>query len=172
MSAGKVGEYPGEAPITVISDPAELAPQFRATVLAVVRELRAQGYDAIIHETYRTHETALVYYARGRTQIPPAETCTNAPDETWSWHGYKLACDIISEAKGWDAPETFCRALRDTAVRHGLASGYDWKRQDKPHVQPGNVRVTPSEHARELLASGGIAAVWAAVGDGEPSNGS
>ncbi len=164
MSAGKHGEYPGEPPIDVVSSLEPLAPGFRRQVEAVLADLEGQGFDPIVHESYRSRATAEVYYARGRTTVPPHGTVTNAPNETYSYHGFGLAVDIISKAKGWDAPFAFWKALRDTAVAHGLVSGADWKSPDRPHIQAKTAHASPSDGARDLLASGGMDAVWATLG--------
>lgn len=164
MSAGRTGEYPGEPLLAIHSDIDCLAPKFREKVVALLAACKAAGMDAVVHESYRTHETAVVYYARGRTTIPPHETVTNAPDETWSWHGFALAVDIISASKGWDAGDLWFLRLGHLAESLGLEWGGRWHSPDLPHVQFGGMKDSPSGHARALLASGGIRAVWHAVG--------
>ena len=56
-----------------------LAPKFRIAVQAAVAECRAAGLDAWVFEAYRSQELQALYYARGRTVIPPPRTVTNAP---------------------------------------------------------------------------------------------
>jgi hypothetical protein len=164
MSAGKTGEYPGEPPITIESDLDCLAPLFRDAVIAGLAECRAQGLDAVVHESCRSRATAEVYYARGRTTIPPHGTVTNARDETWSWHGYGLAVDVISESKGWGAGSIWFGLMGAIFEKHGCKWGGRWAHPDFPHVQWGKCKDTPSDRAREVLAANGMDAVWTAVG--------
>jgi hypothetical protein len=164
MSAGRTGEYPGEPPITIDNSLDDLAPAFRAVVVEALAECEAAGLDAIVHETLRTAETAAVYFARGRTQIPPRGTVTQASDETWSWHGYGLAVDVISASKGWDAGSIWFALVGAIFEKHGCKWGGRWKHPDGPHNQWGKCKDTPSDEARSLLASGGMQAVWDAVG--------
>ncbi len=163
MSAGKTGEYPGEPPLSIESDLDCLAPKFREKVEALLVACEAAGLDAIVHESYRSDETQGIYYRRGRTTIPPRQTVTNARTNQYSWHGYALAVDIISKSKGWDAGEEWFTKMGELAESLGLEWGGRWKRADTPHVQFGGMKDTPSDHARALLASGGIPAVWQAV---------
>jgi peptidoglycan L-alanyl-D-glutamate endopeptidase CwlK len=80
-----------------------LAPKFRIAVQAAVAECRAAGLDAWVFEAYRSQELQALYYARGRTVIPPPRTVTNAPTNLLSWHGYGLAIDVVSEKHFWGA---------------------------------------------------------------------
>ena len=163
MSAGRHGEYAGEPPIDVVSDLDVLAPLFRVAVIALLADCQADGMDAVVHESYRSLATAKVYFARGRTTIPPHGTVTNAPDETRSWHGYGLAVDVISAARGWEAGELWFQRLGRKAAAHGLSWGGNWKKPDLPHVQFGRCKDSPSDEARMLLATQGMEAVWKAV---------
>ncbi len=166
MSAGRHGEYPGEPPIDVVHSLDVLAPQFRAAVEKLIADCEADGMDPIVHESYRSRETAQVYYARGRTTIPPNGTVTNAPNETFSWHGYGLAVDIISKADGWDAGGKWFLRMGHIAEQSGLKWGGRWpgKKADQPHVQWGKCKDSPSDEARRILADDGMEAVWTAVG--------
>ncbi|MCY7380688.1 MAG: M15 family metallopeptidase [Gemmatimonadaceae bacterium] len=145
-----------------------LAPAMRRAVEYTLEECTARGIDAIVHETYREHATAVAYYKRGRTQKPPLVRVTNAPDETWSWHGYGLGVDIISRAKGWNVGRTWHAMVAEIAKRHGLKSGIDWTSPDLPHHQWGRCKATPSDEARRILREQGLPAVWRAVGADEP----
>lgn len=164
MSAGGGGEYPGEAPIIVHADLCLVAPQMHAAVDAVLAECAARGIDAKVHESYREPATARAYYARGRTQIPPRGTVTNAPNELYSWHGFGLAVDIISASRGWDVGATWFAMVAEIAKRHGLKWGGEWTHPDLPHFQWGKCKATPSDEARRILRAGGMPAVWRAVG--------
>lgn len=163
MSAGASSIYPGEQAIYVQSDLCFLAPKMRAAVKATLAECRdVRGLDAVVFESYRERATAITYFNRGRI-IEAEGIVTNAPDETWSWHGYGLAVDIISATKGWKVGETWHRMVAAVASTHGLKSGIDWKRPDLPHHQWGRCRATPSGDARRILKEQGLPAVWRAV---------
>lgn len=164
MSAGTSSAYPGEPPLHVSADLARLAPAMRAAVTRTLADCRTRGIDAVVYEGYRARETAVAYYKRGRTQVPPQGIVTSAPDETYSWHGYGLAVDIISASKGWKVGHTWHAMVAELARPHGLKWGGDWTRPDLPHHQWGRCKASPSELARTILRGQGLAAVWRAVG--------
>lgn len=97
MSAGR-----DDSKLTVNRDLTLLAPKFREAVEQAIADCKVRGYDAYVYEGYRSLELQQLYYARGRTIIPPTKTVTNAPSNLYSWHGYCLAVDVISIAHGWD----------------------------------------------------------------------
>ncbi len=148
----------------VHNDLSELAPKFRAAVVQALAACRAQGLPAIVYEAYRTPELQALYYARGRTQIPPSYTVTNARSNLYSWHGYGLAVDVIHETKEWDVSEAWFAQVAACFRAAGCKWGGDWKMKDLPHFQWGPCKPSPSDRARELMASGGREAVWQAVG--------
>lgn len=156
----------------VCRDPAILAPKFREVLVDAVRFLNLSGYDCIIYETGRCRELAQLYHALGRS---------HAVDELHTWHGLLLASDIISHGRGWKVwPEwsvargeyvggdaDWYEPVVATFKAHGLHWGGDWVSiKDCPHVQwhCDGMHESPSDHARELFASGGYEAVWRAVG--------
>ena len=157
----------------------KLAPLFDEAVEKSLAEANADGYDAIVYEAGRSHELAQLYYARGRTIIPPHGTVTNAPDETYSWHGFLLAVDVISRKYEWfnnaaakrDYPDPKERAKAASAwfaavagyfKRNGCKWGGDWKSKDEPHQQWGRCKASPSNEARRILATEGVVGVWRA----------
>lgn len=164
-----------------------LAPAFRKAVEAAVKECRAAGLDAMVFEAYRSPELQLAYYRRGRTEKPPERPVTNAKSNLYSWHGYGLAVDVISESEGWFNPdgkpelkmlpdrdprraayvakgERWFADVATVFKRHGCKWGGDWESRDTPHMQWGRCKPTPSNRARELLAEGGFERVWREVG--------
>jgi peptidoglycan L-alanyl-D-glutamate endopeptidase CwlK len=164
MSAGAHGEYPGEPPIEIIASLEYLAPAMHRAVTAALAECHDVGLDAVVHESQRSNATQAIYYARGRTQIPPHRTVTNARSNQFSWHGYGLAVDVISKSKGWDAGELWFKLVAAIFKKHGCKWGGDWLSPDLPHMQWGKCKPSPSPLARALLKSGGIPAVWREVG--------
>lgn len=191
MSAGM---QPSAAEPRPSKDLSLLAPKFAAAVRAALTECHALGLDATVFEAYRSLELQQLYYARGRTVRPPYHTVTNAKSNLYSWHGYGLAVDVISERDGWFNPDgkpelrlpakddpgyagvvqarraymhagqRWFKAVAEVFKRHGCDWGGDWKQADTPHFQWGRLRASPSDRARELLREGGMVAVWLEVG--------
>ncbi len=156
----------------VCHDVTILAPKFQTLILEVVEDLNVHGYDVHIYETGRSRQLAQLYFALKRSK---------AVDELHTWHGYRLAVDLISKARGWNVWPYWSDALGKyvggdpewwqpvvaTIRAHGLRWGGDWEHvKDAPHVQwhVEGMHESPSDTARALLASGGYEAVWKAVG--------
>lgn len=149
-----------------------LAPLFRQAVEAALAEFNKDkelGHRAIVYETYRSDSLQLIYYARGRQVRPPEKPVTNAKSNLFSWHGYGLAVDVIHEKLEWDAPTEWFHRVADVFKAHGCKWGGDWTRADLPHLQWGKCKPSPSDNARELIATRGVAAVWQAVGAASPA---
>ena len=92
-----------------------LAPLFRAAVEQAIADCnsRTPPLDAMVVETFRSNELQMVYFARGRTVIPPHATVTNAQTNLKSWHGYGLAVDVIHKTKQWDVPRDWFAAVAE-----------------------------------------------------------
>lgn len=144
----------------------KLAPQFRLRVQVSIAECRASGLDALVYEGLRSDELQAAYYERGRTVIPPHSPVTNAHSNLYSWHGYGLAVDVISQSTGWDPPTgmVWWKAVATIFKRHGCRWGGDWRQADLPHFQWGLCKPSPSDRARQIYAAGGLEAVWREVG--------
>lgn len=143
-----------------------LAPRFRARVAAMLAQFSAIGFDPTIAESCRTDERQAWLFGFGREWDDGRGVVTQAPTGAHSWHRYALAVDVISLRRGWDAPHAFWDTLGQCAEAQGLAWGGAWPRfQDRPHVQFGRpMRQAPSSRAEQLLAEGGLIAVWTEVG--------
>lgn len=141
-----------------------LAPRFREAVQQAIADCEARGLDAYVYEAYRSEELQTLYYARGRTVIPPTRTVTNAASSLYSWHGYCLAVDVISHGTGWNKPETWFGDVAESFEKFGCKWGGHWTRRDLPHFQWGRCKPSPSERARQLIRTDGVEAVWKAVG--------
>jgi D-alanyl-D-alanine carboxypeptidase len=148
------------------NNPELLAPAFRAAVEAAIAECNSEpnSLDAMVYETYRSNELQVVYFARGRSVIPPTAPVTNAMNNLFSWHGYGLAVDVIHRTKHWNAGDQWFRKVAEIFKKHGCKWGGDWTKPDLPHFQWGLCRASPSPQARELMRTGGVLAVWEAVG--------
>jgi peptidoglycan L-alanyl-D-glutamate endopeptidase CwlK len=148
---------------TVSSDLTRLAPKFREAVEAALRDCQERGIDAYVYEAYRSQELQALYYARGRTVIPPVRPVTNAPSNLYSWHGYCLAVDVISRSEYWNVPESWFSNVAQSFFKFGCKWGGDWKQRDLPHFQWGKCKPSPSDTARQIIAAEGMEAVWKAV---------
>jgi hypothetical protein len=153
----------GAAPL-VDRDLGKLAPKFRAAVELALGVCNAKGLDAYVYEAYRSPELQALYYARGRTIIPPERPVTNARSNLWSWHGYGLGVDVISRSQRWEAGYDWFAAVAAEFELVGCKWGGTWKSVDLPHHQWGRCKPSPSDRARELYRTGGFQAVWEAVG--------
>lgn len=140
------------------------APLFAAAVQDAIDECNEQGLDAFVYESLRSDELQRLYYARGRTTIPPHYTVTNARSAQFSWHFFGLAVDVISKSRGWETSGEWRRRVAAIFKSHGLAWGGDWPHPDLPHFQWGKCKRSPSDKARELYAEGGLQLVWQVVG--------
>ena len=149
-----------------------LAPVFRRSVEAAIAECHANGLPARVFETYRSNALQAIYFARGRTVIPPPAPVTNAMNNLRSWHGYGLAVDVIHQTELWSPSEGrgwFTR-VADVFKKHGCKWGGDWKQKDLPHFQWGLCKPSPSDEAQVLLRTRGILALWEAVGAASPDD--
>lgn len=145
-------------------DLCELAPRMRRAVQAMLKECHARSLDAMVYEAMRTDELARMYFQLGASK---------ARDARHTWHGYGLAVDVISLSRAWKAWEdpVWTAAVVAIAKKHGLDWGGDWETfVDKPHFQWGQCRPSPSAAGIALYQSGGLKAVWEAVGAVAPDD--
>ena len=159
MSAGSNDHVPA-----VSRDLNLLAPAFRDAVEHAIAECQAGGLDAYVYEAYRSQELQALYFARGRTVVPPTKPVTYAPTSLQSWHGFGLAVDVISRAHDWDRPESWFAEVAEAFTKFDCRWGGEWKQKDLPHFQWGRCKPSPSDAARELLNAGGLPRVWTEVG--------
>jgi hypothetical protein len=159
MSAGS-----SEHEATVSRDLNLLAPAFRAAVEHAIADCQARGLDAYVYEAYRSQELQALYYARGRTVIPPTSPVTYAATNLQSWHGYGLAVDVISRTQAWNRPESWFATVAEVFRKYECRWGGEWTQKDLPHFQWGRCKPSPSDAARGLLAAGGLQMVWAELG--------
>jgi peptidoglycan L-alanyl-D-glutamate endopeptidase CwlK len=147
-------------------DLGKLAPAFRAAVEASLADCQAMKLDAVVFEALRSEALQSVYYARGRTQIPPEHTVTNAKSALFSWHGYGLAVDVISASDRWNARPSWWAAVAAVFKGYGCSWGGDWEGElrDLPHFQWGLCPASPAMRTRAVLSVGGLSAVWSLYG--------
>jgi len=153
-------------PHALISGVGVLGDAFARAVAAAIAECNdgTNQLNALVYETYRSNELQAIYFQRGRSVRPPHSPVTNAQSNLFSWHGYGLAVDVIHRAKQWDVPESWFAQVAEVFKKHGCKWGGDWTTKDLPHFQWGLGKASPSDRARELMRTGGVLAVWEAVG--------
>lgn len=123
--------------------------------------MRRAGFDPIVEETIRSPERQAWLYGFGRDYDDGRKIVTWVHQ---SWHTFGLAADIISRSMGWNAPSKFWNALGAASKDEGLIWGGTWKSPDRPHVQWGYpMRQAPSPRAAQLVATGGLPALWREV---------
>ena len=149
--------------LRVSNDLQQLAPLFRAAVEKAIAECNQAGLDAIVYEAYRSPELQQLYFARGRTIVPPIKTVTNASTNLKSWHGYGLAVDVISRSKGWSPRAGWWDEIAAIFERNNCNWGGRWRTKDLPHFQWHLCKASPSEEARQMIKTEGVQAVWRAV---------
>ena len=130
-----------------------LAPAFREAVDALCNDMERIGLPCRVDETYRSPDRSDWLYGMGRDFDDGRGVVTHAKGGH-SWHNFGVAADIVHAHLNWDAPESFWLDLCRRAEMNGLASGYRWKRQDNPHVQPTVIPVSPTDADRLLLDQG------------------
>lgn len=149
--------------VTPQNDLRVLAPKFGLAVADALNQCWAEGLDVIVFEALRTAERQEWLYAQGRTR--PGAVVTKARSALYSWHGYALAVDVISLSRGWATDDAWRRKVAAIFKKRNLKWGGDWKIRDYPHFQWGKpMRASPSPRARQLIAAGGMEAVWREVG--------
>lgn len=150
----------GDGPLGRSNDLMLLAPRFRQVVEAAIAECNSKNLNAIAFETYRSQELQAVYYAKGRTTIPPTKPVTYAPTNLHSWHGYGLAVDVIHRHHHWAPPDGWFDEVAEIFIRHGCKWGGQWTRPDLPHFQWHLCKPSPSDEARRIILSQGVNAIW------------
>ena len=159
---------------------ADLAPVVRVRVELVFAGMAAAGLAAIQFDTLRSDDRQAFLFGKGRTEaevtavgLDPSWAWPDSPDGrvtkaahgNTSWHRYGVACDIVENDKSpWSAAQTFWNTLGTLARANYLTWGGDWRMLDLPHTQARELPTSPRLADRELLASAGVAAVWAKYG--------
>lgn len=157
------GIIPLEPPI--INSTEGQAPRFIAACDRLEARLVAKGWKPIKRETLRTDARQAWLYDFGRDYDDGRGIVTFAKTAKYGWHFFGLATDYGDERYDEGSePAQFWTDLEEAALSEGMESGACWKMDDKPHVQFGGIKATPSDVARQLYATGGNPAVWAAVG--------
>lgn len=106
-------------------DPERLLPSFADTLEVLVQRLRAQGFDPVLNEGYRSPERGAHLKSLGYSQVGDK-----------SLHVYGAAVDMLSASGGWQGSEDFWQAMGPLAEELGLVWGGRWSFYDPAHLQP------------------------------------
>ncbi len=127
-------------------DPAKLAPAFADNLEKLFQRLRAQGFDPMLNEGYRSPERGQALKDLGYSQTGPK-----------SIHVWGAAADVISEAGGWRDSEAMWEAMGPIAEDLGMVWGGRWSFYDPAHVQ--GIEVGEQSRLRGLPVDEGYAFV-------------
>lgn len=102
-----------------------LEPTMRGKVQSILADAKAEGFDCMVFETYRSQARQQDLFEQGVTKLQKVGV-----------HHYGLACDIVRRVNGqpsWDGEFSVIGRLART---YGLIWGGDWTTiVDEPHVQ-------------------------------------
>lgn len=120
---------------------------------AALADIKAQGVNPLVVETYRPKERQYMLYGQGRTVqqcvdagMPKAKAKTyskiGATRVTWtlnSIHIQKKAVDVVPVRKGvaiWNASDKDTKKIIATMKKYGFEAGANWTSSpDSPHFQ-------------------------------------
>ncbi len=129
-------------------DITQLLPTNQRHVQFVLDAMRADKYQPVLFDGYRTAEEALKNAAKGTGIVK-------------SMHSYRSAADIICEKHGWSCRANKCKFyqhLKKHALSVGFVCGADFSSVDEPHIQcvfvadQNAVREARDDEEREILA--------------------
>lgn len=132
---------------------ASLHPTFRKKIEAVLRDMRAEGWDAKIFFGWRSLQKQAELVKAGRSKVYFSFHNAQIDEGTPA----ALAVDIVSTSQGWKNMDFF-RALGRIGKSHGLYWGGDWRSfRDYAHLQ-----ASPNS-ALSTLRESGLNAIGFAV---------
>lgn len=124
----------------------ELSIPAQTLLSLALTDIRKQGVNPLIVETYRSQERQNWLYAQGRTRD------LKSPKITWtlnSIHTLKNAVDLIPQRNGqaiWNAKDKETLAIIKTMAEYGFEAGANWtKNVDSPHFQLAGISATQKE---------------------------
>jgi peptidoglycan LD-endopeptidase CwlK len=173
MARGALPKAPREVP--VVSSLDGLAPKFRNALVKTCDDVEtATGVRPRVFETLRTQARQSFIHGFGRRYDDGRGIVTHSADadESWHWERFGLAADLIHPTLRWAAPAEYWDAIGKAAKANGLTWGGDWDGNpntrngfsDRPHVQWGRCRRSPSPRARRIVDTDGTPALWREVG--------
>lgn len=140
-------------------------PGLAQKVRDMAAQLEEEAIDIRVTQGLRTMAEQDALYAQGRTST--GSIVTNAAAGT-SWHNFGLAVDVVPltpHGVDWDVSHPVWRRIVAVGSSLGLVAGAEWRTfPDWPHFQlPGRFPASPSDEARTILATRGLAGVWEAA---------
>lgn len=140
-------------------------PGLAQKVRDMAAQLEEEAIDIRVTQGLRTMEEQDALYAKGRTAS--GAIVTNAKAGT-SWHNFGLAVDVAPltpRGIDWNTSDPVWSRIVGVGVFFGLVAGAEWRTfPDWPHFQlPGRFPASPSDEARTILATRGLAGVWEAA---------
>lgn len=132
----------------------ELNPLAQVLLNLAIRNIKAQGINPLIVETYRSQERQNYLYAQGRTRN------LKSPKITWtlnSIHTLRNAVDIVPQrlinkkmTAIWNARDKETLELIKIMTQYGFEAGANWnKNTDSPHFQIRWVSVDGKEYSQQ-----------------------
>lgn len=135
----------------------QLNPLVQVMLNLALADIRKQGVNPLVVETYRPQERQNYLYCQGRTiaectakgiitTFARAYCCPKAKKVTWtlsSVHKSRKAVDVVPQRKVkgkmtaiWNAKDKQTQIIINTMARYGFEPGANWKTNpDSPHFQ-------------------------------------
>jgi peptidoglycan LD-endopeptidase CwlK len=147
---------------------ATVIPLLAAKIRQMSDMLAEEGIAIRVTQALRSVSEQQALYEQGRTT--PGKIVTNCPGGH-SYHNVGLAVDCVPSVNGvdqsfepdWNANHPAWKRMEVVGQSLGLESGATWRTfPDAPHFQiQGKFPVgAPNDEVRQLLANGGLQAVW------------
>ena len=124
LYAGKSTLKFGETGQTSLEKYNSLQPEFQQKLYYVMKDLEAKGWKPLIRNGMRSQEQADKNAAAGTGVRNSA-------------HLQGIAADVVDASGPNNLNATnpkFWRDLRESATKHGIRSGMDFRKQDRPHI--------------------------------------
>lgn len=140
-------------------------PGLAQKVRDMAAQLEEEAIDIRVTQGLRTMAEQEALYADGRTTTGGIVTQARSG---YSYHNFGLAVDVAlltPQGPDWNTKHpNWIRVVR-VGESLGLVSGSQWRTfPDWPHFQlPGRFPASPSDEARTILATRGLAGVWEAA---------
>lgn len=138
---------------TSCRDTAELNKLVKVMLELAIKDIKSQGVNPLIVETYRSQERQNFLYCQGRTiaeatakginnTFAKAYCSPKSGKVTWtlnSVHKSRKAVDIVPQRNGkaiWNANDRETKIIIATMQKYGFEAGANWKSNpDSPHFQ-------------------------------------
>jgi peptidoglycan L-alanyl-D-glutamate endopeptidase CwlK len=147
-------------------------PVLASKIRSMAEALQSKGVVIRVVQGLRTVDEQNALYAQGRTV--PKTTCVTNCRGGHSYHNFGLAVDCVPSSSGpdqpynpdWNSSHPVWKQMEAAGKAQGLAVGALWRTfPDAPHFQLTGPypEGCPSAACQDLLAKGGMPAVWGSV---------